>query len=164
MPPARGKHGLIIDVLNDIFKAEIKRLGREWISLHSSIGVRIPQVGTRDTSRIPDICVATKEQWQGLLDKSAVLEDSPPLLVVEVVSEGTQSVDHRRKRAEYNIAEIPEYWVIDFIEGDRKYPPGVTVLTLVEGFYEEAVFRGSDRLISIIFPELNLTAEQILLA
>ncbi|MBW4618354.1 MAG: Uma2 family endonuclease [Cyanosarcina radialis HA8281-LM2] len=164
MPPARGKHALIIDFLHDTFRAEIKRLDLNYVSGHSAIGVRIPQVGTRDTSRIPDICVATKEQWQGLLDRSAVLEDSPPLLVVEVVSEGTQTVDHRRKRAEYNIAEILEYWIVDFIEGDRKYPPGITVLTLVEGFYEEAVFRGSDRLISTIFPELNLTAEQILLA
>ncbi len=64
-------------------------MGREWISLHSSIGVRIPQLGRKDTSRIPDICVGSKAQWQGLLDKSAVLEDSRPFLVMEVVSEGT---------------------------------------------------------------------------
>ncbi len=109
MPPARGKHADIIDALNDIFKAEIKRLGRNWISRHSSIGVQRPQYGRRATSRIPDICVVTAEQWQGLLNKSAVLEDSPPLLVIEVVSEGTKIVDHRRKRAEYNVSEIPEY-------------------------------------------------------
>lgn len=92
MPPARGLHALIIDALNDMFKAEIKRMGRNWISLHSSIGVQIPQYGRRSTSRIPDICVVTSEQWQGLLNKSAVLEDSPPLLVVEV-DEGTKIVD-----------------------------------------------------------------------
>ena len=106
MPPSRG-NALIIDALNDIFKAQIKQMGREWISLHSSIGVRIPQIGRKDTSRIPDICVASKAQWQELLDKSSVLEDSSPLLVVEVVSEGTQIIDHRRKRAEYNIEPIP---------------------------------------------------------
>ena len=75
MPPARGLHALIIDALNDIF------------------GVQIPQYGRRSTSRIPDVCVVTAEQWQGLLNKSAVLEDSPPLLIVEVESEGTKIVD-----------------------------------------------------------------------
>ncbi|KJH71876.1 hypothetical protein UH38_10370 [Aliterella atlantica CENA595] len=163
MPLARGKHALIVDALNDIFKAQIKQMGKDWISLHSSIGVRIPQVGRRDTSRIPDICVVTNAQWHGLLDKSAVLEDSPPLLVVEVVSEGTQIIDHRRKRAEYNIVEIPEYWVIDFIANSSTYPPGVKVLTLIEGFYEEAVFRGDEQIVSPTFPELALTAKQILL-
>ena len=163
MPPGRGKHALIIDALNDIFKAQIKQMGREWISLHSLIGVRIPQISRKDTSRIPDICVVSKAQWQGLLDKSAVLEDSPPLLVVEVVSEGTQIIDHRRKRAEYNIVEIPEYWVVDFIADSSTYPLGVTVLTLIEGFYEEAIFRSNDQIISQTFPELALTAEQVLL-
>lgn len=163
MPLARGKHALIVDALNDIFKAQIKQMGKDWISLHSSIGVRIPQVGRRDTSRIPDICVVTNAQWQELLDKSAVLEDSPPLLVVEVVSEGTQIIDHRRKRAEYNIVEIPEYWVIDFITNSSTYPPGVKVLTLIEGFYEEAVFRGDEQILSPTFPELALSDKQVLL-
>lgn len=162
MTPARGRHADIIDALNDIFKAEIKRLGRDWISRHSSIGVQVPQIGRRATSRIPDICVVTAAQWQELQIQSAVLVEFPPLLVVEVVSAGTKIIDHRRKRAEYNVVEIPEYWLVDFIEDEPKYPPGVTILTLVEGFYEQAVFKLSDRIISETFPELTLTAEQIL--
>ena len=109
------------------------------VSKQGAIGVRIPQVGRRFTSRIPDVCVVTEEQWLSLLNVSAVLEE-PPLLVVEVVSEGITSVDHRRKRAEYNVVEIPEYWIVDFIEDNPKYLPSVTVLTLIEGFYEESVF------------------------
>ncbi|NWF57792.1 MAG: Uma2 family endonuclease [Fischerella sp.] len=164
MPPARGKHADITDAFNDIFKVEIKRLGKDWISRHSSIGVMVPGVGRRATSRIPDICVVTASQWQELQNQFAVLVDSPPLLVVEVVSEGTKIIDHRRKRAEYNVVEIPEYWVVDFIENDPKYPLGVTVFTLVDRFYEQAVFWGNDRIISQIFPELTLTANQVLLA
>jgi hypothetical protein len=37
-------------------------------------------------------------------------------------------------------------------------------LELVEGFYEEKVYRGSDRLQSLLFAQINLTAEQILKA
>ncbi len=162
MPPARGLHAAIAEFLNDQFRAFIKKRSLPMVSKQGAIGVRIPQVGKRSTSRIPDVCVVTAEQWQGLLNRTAVLEDSPPLLVVEVVSEGTKIIDYRRKRAEYNVIEIPEYWLVDFLEDDPKYAPGVTVLTLVEGFYEEAIFRGNDRIISQTFPELALTVEQIL--
>jgi hypothetical protein len=37
-------------------------------------------------------------------------------------------------------------------------------LELVEGFYEEKVYRGSDRLKSPLFAQIDLTAEQILQA
>lgn len=162
MPPARGKHAAIAEFIHDAFRAEIKQQSLPIISKQGAIGVRIPQAGRRATSRIPDVCVVTAEQWQGLLNRAAVLEDSPPLLVVEVVSEGTKSIDHRRKRVEYNVSEIPEYWLVDFLEDDPTYLPGVTVLTLVEGLYEEAIFQGNDQIISQIFPELALTPAQIL--
>jgi len=37
-----------------------------------------------------------------------------------------------------------------------------TVLTLVEGLYAENVFEGNTAIASIAFPQLQLTAEQIL--
>lgn len=115
MPPARGKHAAIAEFLNDEFRAEIKRRSLAWVSKQGAIGMSIPQVGRKSTSRVPDVCVVTAEQWLGLLERAAVLEDSPPMFVVEVVSEGTQIIGHRRKRAEYNVVEIPECWLVDFI-------------------------------------------------
>jgi Uma2 family endonuclease len=162
MPPATGKHADIIDSLNDVFKSEIKRLGHKWVSRHSSIAVSIPQLENRATVRIPDITIVTQEQWQRLSTRSAVLIDETPLLVVEVVSEGTQAIDHRRKRAEYNILEVPEYWLIDFLPDSPKYPIGVTILNLIDGLYESTFFLGDTPIVSQIFPELHLTPEQIL--
>lgn len=93
----------------------------------------------------------------------AILEDSMPPLVVEVVSAGTVSTDHRKKRAEYNVLEIPEYWIVDFInEPDFPEEPKVTICKLVEGLYDAQEYRGSDRLESNLFPELVLTAEQVI--
>ncbi|HLP91698.1 MAG TPA: Uma2 family endonuclease [Nostocaceae cyanobacterium] len=159
-----GKHADIIETLNDIFKAEIKHLGKNWISRNSSIGLKLPLFNEKETCRIPDIAIVTKSQWQELLNRPAVLTNSAPLLVVEVVSEGSKTIDHRRKRAEYNIIGIPEYWIVDFLTTDPKYPPGVTVLNLLEDLYEETIFRNNDKIISQIFPELNLTVQQILQA
>jgi len=40
----------------------------------------------------------------------------------------------------------------------------LTVLLLVEGLYEETVFTGTQQIVSQTFPELTLTAQQLLLA
>lgn len=87
--------------------------------------------------------------------RAAVLTDSVPLLVVEIVRESTRNIDYRKKRAEYNAIEIPEYWIIDF--SDRK----VTVLFLEDGLYEETVYRDEEVIKSLLFPELHLTPAQI---
>lgn len=64
--------------------------------------------------------------------------------------------DYRFKRSEYASFGIPEYWIAD--PAEQK----VMLLLLVEGLYEETVYRGNDRIQSQIFPELMLTVNQIL--
>jgi Uma2 family endonuclease len=65
---------------------------------------------------------------------------------------------------------IPEYWIADYLGlGGKRYigspkQPVVTVYQLVEGVYQRQQFRGSDRLISPTFPDLNLLAEQVFAA
>ncbi|MFE1745916.1 Uma2 family endonuclease [Coleofasciculus sp. H7-2] len=61
----------------------------------TAIGVRVPQVGRRDTSRVPDVTVLPLEQWKSLRRREAIIEldQEPPPLVVEVVSAGTESRD-----------------------------------------------------------------------
>ena len=99
-------------------------------------------------------------QWQELRNREAVIEvnEPPPLLVVEVVSESTKTVDYRAKRVEYNALNIPEYWIVDPLINK------VTVLTLVEELYEPVEFVGAERILSATFTELELTVEQVLLA
>ncbi|MGB7275961.1 MAG: Uma2 family endonuclease, partial [Geitlerinemataceae cyanobacterium] len=53
---------------------------------------------------------------------------------------------------------IPEYWIVDPSQAK------VTVLTLVDGLYEEAVFLGTNSIESTTFPELKLTAARVLQA
>lgn len=153
MNPPIGLHARIARFLSKQIDREIERLGLNWISDYGGYGVR-----TADSkSRLPDLVVITEEQEEDLLYISAVLQ-TPPLLAVEIVSEDNPARDYRYKRSEYATREIPEYWIVDPIQFK------VTVLTLVEGFYEEQVFTGSDLVVSPTFPELKLTAEQILSA
>ncbi|MDJ1181475.1 Uma2 family endonuclease [Roseofilum sp. BLCC_M91] len=158
MSVGTGRHGAIAEFMNDCFKAEVSRQGLPWTSKDMRIGVRSPRGGRWDTSRIPDVTLLPLEQWQDLANREAVIEldEAPPILVVEVVSPSTQTTDYRHKRSEYAVLGIQEYWVVDPV-GER-----VTIFTLVSGFYDEAVFQGEEEIQSVIFPEFQLTANQIL--
>jgi Uma2 family endonuclease len=146
MNPPTGRHALVIRLLNNAFEAEISRLNLPWASLQM-LGVRT----SPRRSRLPDLCVLPLEIVQECLDVSAVIE-SGALLVVEIVSPDSVKRDYRFKRAEYASFGISEYWIVDPIE------QRVTILLLVEGLYEEIVYRGDDPIQSQLFPELTLTA------
>lgn len=124
------------------------------------IGVRSPRAGRWDTSRIPDVVVIPLPQWRELRNREAVIElnEPPPLLVVEVVSESTKIVDYRAKRVEYNVLNIPEYWIVNPLTNK------VTVFTLIEELYEPVEFFATQCIQSQIFGELELTVEQVLTA
>lgn len=153
-----GQHGEIADFLNAEFRIAIQQLGQAWVSKQMVIGVRSPRSGRWDTSRIPDVVVIPSEQWRSLQSREAVIElnESPPLLVVEVVSDPTKITDYRAKRAEYTVLGIPEYWIVNPLEAK------ITVCLLVDDWYETTEFTGDRVVKSQTFPELQLTAAQVL--
>lgn len=152
MNPPILRHTLIIYFISNAFVAEINRLNLPWVALQN-VGVR---TATR-RARIPDLCVVEREQIEQYLDLAGVIE-FPPLLAVEIVSPESKKRDYRYKRSEYSVVEIPEYWIVDFLEAK------ITILFLLEGFYEEKEYKGNELIISQVFPELKLTVEQILQA
>lgn len=132
--------------------AEIKRCSSPWLCFRES-GVRTG----RNKSRLTDLCVVTVEQARELLNASAVFQ-SPPLLIVEVVSPESVKRDYRHKRSEYAALEVPEYWIVDPLEGK------ILVLLLEDGFYEETVFTANQQIVSRTFPELAMAVDQIFTA
>jgi Uma2 family endonuclease len=126
-------------------------------------GTEIVTSGFRSTARIPDLMVLTEESANALTGstRSIILADMPPpALVIELASPGTvnEQRDYRYKRSEYAARGIAEYWLID------SHQAQVMVLNLVAGLYEETLFKGGDRIISLTFPNLELTAAQVLQA
>ena len=155
-----GKYGAIIEFLHDQFRDEIRKQQLSWTSKPMMIGVRSPRGRRWDTSRIPDVAVLTSAQWEGMAEREAVIDlnEPPPLLVVEVVSPSTKADDYRSKRSEYSLLEIPEYWIVDPLD-ER-----VTLCTLQHWFYDSIEVRGNDCLNSPTFPDLSLTAIEVLTA
>jgi Uma2 family endonuclease len=126
-------------------------------------GTEVVVSGSRATSRVPDLMVLTEESAAALAGttRSILLPDMPPpALVVEVVSPGKENEDrdYRYKRSEYAARGITEYWIIDPTIAQ------ITLLVLIDGLYEEALFQGEERLLSQVFPTLELTARQVLQA
>jgi Uma2 family endonuclease len=153
-----GEHGGISEFLNDEFRAEIKRSGLPWTSKDMKIGIQSPRGGRWDTVRVPDVVVLPLAQWKELKKKESVipLNEPPPILVVEVVSPSTGGSDYRAKRSEYAVLNISEYWIVDPIAQN------VTVHTLQDGAYNDRVFTDEAIVISSVFPELELTAIEVL--
>lgn len=126
-------------------------------------GTEIAVTGYRATARAPDLMVLTEESAVALEGTSRSIlmpEMPPPALVVEVVSPGTENErrDYRYKRSEYAARGIREYWIVDPVAQQ------VVVLTWVEGLYEEVILKGDQPLVSTLFPDLHLTATQVLQA
>jgi Uma2 family endonuclease len=152
VPLPTGLHSDIIEFLQDVFKGEIRRRELPWLAKRD-VGVR---TGI-NTSRDPDLCVMTSSQWAELRNISAVLQTTP-LLAVEVVSPGSQVIDYRYKQSEYAALGISEYWIVDPLSLK------VSILIWNEGLYETKEYASDEKIISQLFPDLELTANQVLQA
>jgi Uma2 family endonuclease len=156
MPSESDINGLIVVVL-------MFALSRFVPPERFRVKTEIAVTGHRATARVPDLMVLTEAAAMALAGTSRSIllpEMPPPALVVEVVSPGqlNQQRDYRYKRSEYAARGIQEYWVVDPIAQQ------VMVLTWVAGLYEEAIFKADQRLISALFPDLQLTAAAVLQA
>jgi len=122
----------------------------------TSTGVRTEE----DSSRIPDVVVCTQTLWEQVCARpgAGVLDfDEVPLLVVEVASKNWRE-DYIRKRAEYALIDIPEYWIVD----PQKERVWVLTNPESEDGYDRTEFKRGQNITSVQFPELNLSVEQVL--
>jgi Uma2 family endonuclease len=153
MHPPKIEHFLIAQFLSDYLRQVIAQSKLPWM-VFAEIGVR---TGFR-RSRVVDLCVVQRDQVQELAGRSAVFE-TPPLLVVEIVSLDSIGRDYRYKRSEYAAAGIPEYWIVDPLENR------LTILQLREGFYDEISQDASGLILSPTLVQFNpsapLAVEQI---
>ncbi len=130
-----------------------------------AIGHQVEVRSSHATARQPDLIVHTPASDAAIFSGEKVLRlGAPsPLLVVEVASQTTTDAKSRKRDYEYKPREyadrdISEYWLID---PDRAW---VMVGTLVDDAYQFVTFQGDDAIVSPTFPQLDLTAAQVLSA
>ena len=132
---------------------------------HLVIGHQIEVRSRYATARQPDLVVHTIASDAALLsgEKVLCLGSPSPLLVVEVASQTktdakSRKRDYEQKPKEYADRGIAEMWIID---PDQAW---VQVGTLLMEAYQFQKFQGDEPIVSPTFPEMNLTAAQVLSA
>jgi Uma2 family endonuclease len=142
----------------------LQLVGRGRLGIKEKIQVDSEYVSALDPDLIihsDDSALAIEERKESCL----LLNEPNPMIVVEVVSPCTESTDnykrdYEQKPDEYAARGIPEYWIVDPTV-DRAW---VRIGTLVNGAYQFQDFIGNQTIVSLTFPGLNLTAEQVLTA
>lgn len=164
-----GWHEEIAAFITTKLCVQIDKIGLPWFVLQRGL-LRPANLGM--TAFRPDVAVIDRDELaQELLwsDQSILTLGSSIKFVAEVVSSNWQN-DYSRKVEDYAVLGIPEYWIVDYagIGGTRHIgkpkQPTLSICTLVNGDYEIQQLRGNQTIISLTFPDLKLTAEQVLRA
>ena len=146
------------------FNDEIRRLNLDYIA-DQTVLIRTVTANGQEQGRNPDVSVVKASLWNSnAIAYGAVVE--PIQLAVEVTSTNWDD-DYVDKLDEYQRLGIAEYWIVDYLAiASRNYlgnpkVPTVFVYQLIDGQYQVQAFKGSDRIISPTFPELQITVEQV---
>ncbi len=164
MPKPRGDHSDVAGLLSGSLFVEITRAKLPYFIPKECL-VRISD----DTAYEPDGIVLDRQtiaddpRWQ---PQSTITQGRSARLVIEVVSTNWRD-DYDKKFSDYEALGIPEYWIVDYLGlGGRRHigspkQPTFSVCELIDEEYEIRRFKGSDRILSPAFPDLNLTVDQV---
>ncbi|MDZ7957122.1 MAG: Uma2 family endonuclease [Aulosira sp. DedQUE10] len=161
-------HDDVANLLLFAFNDEIRRLPLNYVVNNTAVFKTRTAEGI-EQGRKPDVSVINKDIWRSNRSAYSALEE-PIQLAVEVISTNWED-DYIDKLDEYQRLSITEYWIVDYLAiglreylGNPKVPAVFVFLLDANGKYQRTQFRGSERIVSATFPELTLTAEQILTA
>ena len=165
MPKATGKHSKLTGFLIADLYFEIRRLQLPYFIPKESVIKPMRE----ESGYEPDIIVLNEEtignepRWE---KSSIITMGSSVPLIVEVTSTNWGD-DYALKLEAYEAMGIQEYWIVDYLGlGGRRFignpkQPTFSVYQLIDGEYQVKLFRNADRIESLIFPELNLTPQQV---
>lgn len=172
-PQPLGQHEDITGFLARKITLEFDRLNLPYFIPKQAL-IKPPE---SESGYSPDVLLLNRDNlineplWQ---KQSIIIQGASIPLVIEVVSTNWR-VDYLTKLKEYvRVASptgeemgISEYWIVDYLAlGGNRYignpkQPTISIYNLIAGEYQINQFRENERIISAIFPELNLTVKQI---
>ncbi len=163
----KGKHEIVVSVVSGNLTLEFKRLNLP-LGIPSKALIKS---AFSEAAYLPDILLLNLDNldnepyWD---DYSTVTLAKSIPLVVEVVSTNWRD-DYYKKYGEYSGVGISEYWIIDYLglggkefTGNPKQPTVTVCLLDNESEYIKKAYRGDEIIESKLFPELRLTAKEVL--
>jgi Uma2 family endonuclease len=164
-----GQHEEVAAFITTKLCVQIDGADLPWFVLQRGL---LRPSNTGITAFRPDVTVVDRDEliqeplW---FEQSILTLGSSIKFVAEVVSSNWQN-DYARKVEDYAVLGILEYWIVDYagLGGTRHIgkpkQPTLSICTLVDGEYEIQQIRGDRAIVSPTFPNLKLTAEQVLRA
>ena len=164
-PKAPGEHSEVAGFLVAELNFEIRRLGLPYFVPKECVVKADNELSGYE----PDAIVLDRQgtdsepRWK---KESIITMGSSVRLIVEVVSTNWRD-DYGYKLVDCEALGISEYRIADYLGlGGRRYignpkQPTFSVYQLVDGEYQVSQFRGSDRVVSPTFGQLNLSVQQI---
>lgn len=162
----RGAHEEVAAFIDRKLNVQIDNLDLDYFVLQRGLFKPFGEL----TAFRPDIMVIDRTAlmdepiWE---QQSVICQANSIRLIAEVVSSNWQN-DYARKMEDYGSLGIPEYWIVDYagLGGERfigrPKEPTLTLCVLVEERYQDLQLKGAARIMSPTFPNLNLTARQVL--
>jgi Uma2 family endonuclease len=162
-----GEHEFIIGMLSHKLTAEIIRLVLPYFIARNAF-VKNP---ASDSAYCPDLVIVNPDNLgnETLWSKQSTLTQAASVPFVAEVVSTNWGIDYGNKVSDYEDMGISEYWILDYLGlGGRRFIgnpklPTLSIYSLIDGEYQVTQFRGDDLIISPMFPELQLTAKQVLL-
>jgi Uma2 family endonuclease len=160
------QHENIVAFIYKKFDREIDRLSLDFV-VRQNVSIKTNKINGLSQGRVPDISIIDRDTWySNPSDYSSLIE--PIQLAIEVTATNWTD-DYIEKFDEYQRLGIPEYWIVDYkaiarheFLGNPKIPTIFVNLLDENGVYQTSKFTGEAIVKSKTFPELGLTAAQIL--
>jgi len=159
-------HDDVGEFIDRRFYREVERLSLNFV-IKRSIPIVTLDKDRNERGRVPDLSVIDAKIWRSNRSDYKGLREKIQL-AVEVTSTNWED-DYIDKFEEYERIGISEYWIVDYLAiasrnflGNPKVQTVFVNLLDENGKYQTTKFIGDDKIISRTFPELDLTAAQIL--
>jgi Uma2 family endonuclease len=159
-------HDDVGEFIDRRFYREVERLSLNYV-IKRSIPIVTLDKDRNERGRVPDLSVIDTKIWRSNRSDYKGLREKIQL-AVEVTSTKWED-DYIDKFEEYERIGISEYWIVDYLAiasrnflGNPKVQTVFVNLLDENGKYQTTKFTGDDKIISRTFPELDLTAAQIL--
>ncbi len=165
MAPPTGDHEKVVGFLARKITVEFDRMNLPY-TIPKTAFVQTPGA---ESTYSPDVLLLNLDNLpnEPLFKKySTVTQSASVPLVVEVVSTNWRD-DYHKKFADYEEMGILEFWIADYAGlGGKKFignpkQPTFSVCQLVGDEFQFTKFIGNDLILSLTFPQLNLTAQQV---
>lgn len=169
MPLPTGEHEDIVTFLVMILMGECIRLKLNYGIPNKTL----IKPEDKQSGYFPDVLLLNRSnlenepRWKR---ESIITKPESIVLVIEVVSTNWRD-DYHKKLADYEEMGIREYWIVDYrpfgsklLIGDPKEPTITIYYLNDEGEYQSKQFKGNDRIESLTFSDINITAQQVFAA